>query len=181
MIVKNKEKEFVSDYIIFDLETTGLDAKLDKIIEIGALKYKNNELVEEFSVLVNPKVKLPPVITKITGLTDEDLKEQKTIEKVLPEFLTFIEDLPLIAHNSEFDLGFIEENIQRLGLNMIENKNIDTVEIARKYIPKAYNYKLETLKKYFHLEYGSHRSVDDCKTTNYVYQYCKDKALAVKN
>ena len=64
---------------------------------------------------------------------------------------------------------------------MISNKNIDTVELARKFIPKAYNYKLETLKKYFHLEYGSHRSIDDCKTTNYVYQYCKDKALVVKS
>lgn len=181
MIVLNKEKEFVSDYVVFDLETTGLEKENDKIIEIGALKYKNNELVDEFSVLINPEIKLPPVITKITGLTDEDLKAKNTIDSVLPEFISFIENLTLIAHNSEFDLGFIEENIKRLGLNMISNKNIDTVEIARTYIPKAYNYKLETLKKYFHLEYGSHRSVDDCKTTNYVYQYCKDKALAVKN
>lgn len=181
MIVLNKEKEFVSDYVVFDLETTGLEKETDKIIEIGALKYRNNKLVDEFSVLINPGIKLPPVITKITGLTDEDLKAKNTIDSVLPEFIRFIEDLTLIAHNSEFDLGFIEESIKRLGLNMITNKNIDTVEIARKYIPKAYNYKLETLKKYFHLEYGSHRSVDDCKTTNYVYQYCKDKALAVKN
>lgn len=181
MIVLNKEKEFVSDYVVFDLETTGLEKETDKIIEIGALKYRNNELVDEFSVLINPEIKLPSVITKITGLTDEDLKDKDTIDNVLPKFINFIEDLTLIAHNSEFDLGFIEENIKRLGLNMITNKNNDTVEIARKYIPKAYNYKLETLKKYFHLEYGSHRSVDDCKTTNYVYQYCKDKALAVKN
>lgn len=181
MIALNKEKEFVSDYVVFDLETTGLEASSDRIIEIGALKYKNNELVDEFSILINPEIELPPVITKITGLKDEDLKDKETIENVLPKFITFIEDLPLIAHNSEFDLGFIEGNIKRLGLNMISNKNIDTIEIARIYIPKAYNYKLETLKKYFHLEYGSHRSVDDCKTTNYVYQYCKDKALAVKN
>lgn len=181
MIALNKEKEFVNDYVVFDLETTGLEATTDKIIEIGALKYKNNELVDEFSVLINPKMKLPPIITRITGLTDKDLTNKETIEKVLPKFIEFVENLTLIAHNSEFDLGFIEENIKRLGLNMINNKNIDTVEIARTYIPKAYNYKLETLKKYFHLEFGSHRSVDDCKTTNYVYQYCKDKALAVKN
>jgi len=181
MIFLNKETNFVSDYVVFDLETTGLEAKTDKIIEIGALKYKNNKLVEEFSVLVNPEIKLPPVIRKITGLKDEDLKDKRTIESVLPEFLEFIEDLTLIAHNSEFDLGFIEENIKRLGLKMITNKNIDTIEIAKKYIPKAYNYKLETLKKFFHLEYGSHRSVDDCKTTNYVYEYCKNKALAIHN
>ncbi len=181
MIVQNKEKEFVSNYVVFDLETTGLEANTDKIIEIGALKYKNNELVDEFSVLINPEISLPPIITKITGLSDEDLEKERTIESILPEFITFIEDLPLIAHNSEFDLGFIEINIKRLGLAMISNKNIDTVELARKFIPKAYNYKLETLKNYFHLEYGSHRSIDDCKTTNYVYQYCKDKALVVKS
>ena len=181
MIVQNKEKEFVSDYVVFDLETTGLEANTDKIIEIGALKYKNNELVDEFSVLINPEIELPPVITRITGLSDEDLQDKYTIDIVLPEFLSFIEDYTLIAHNSEFDLGFIEENIKRLNLEMINNKNIDTIEIARKYIPKAYNYKLETLKKYFHLEFGSHRSVDDCKTTNYVYQYCKDKSLAIKS
>ena len=181
MIVLNKEDTFVSDYVVFDLETTGLDATNDRIIEIGALKYQNNELVDEFSVLINPEVKLPPVITRITGLSDEDLQDKNTIESVLPEFLSFIEDYTLIAHNSEFDLGFIEENIKRLNLEMINNKNIDTIEIARKYIPKAYNYKLETLKKYFHLEFGSHRSVDDCKTTNYVYQYCKDKSLAIKS
>lgn len=181
MIALNKEKDFVNDYVIFDLETTGLDSTKDKIIEIGALKYKNSKLVAEFSVLINPEVKVPEVITKITGLTDNDLQNKKTIREVLPEFLEFIEDLTLIAHNSEFDLGFIEENIKSLGLNMISNKNIDTVEIARKYIPKAYNYKLETLKKYFHLDYGSHRSVDDCKTTNYVYEYCKNKALVANN
>lgn len=181
MIVLNKEEAFVSDYVVFDLETTGLDATNDRIIEIGALKYQNNELVDEFSVLINPEVELPPIIIRITGLNDKDLQDKKTIDSVLPEFLSFIGDYTLIAHNSEFDLGFIEENIKRLNLEMINNKNIDTIEIARKYIPKAYNYKLETLKKYFHLEFGSHRSVDDCKTTNYVYQYCKDKALAIKS
>lgn len=181
MISYNKEKDFVSDYVVFDLETTGLDSKFDKIIEIGALKYKNNKLVEEFSVLINPNIKLPSIITKITGIKDSDLKDKQTIDIVLPKFIEFIEDLTLIAHNSRFDLGFIEENIKRLNLAMITNKNIDTVYLARKYIPEVANVKLETLKEHFNLDYGSHRSVDDCKTTNYVYAYCKTKALGVKN
>lgn len=176
----NKEKNFVDDYVVFDLETTGLEPETSKIIEIGALKYRNNELVEEFSVLINPECKIPSIITEITGIKDEDVVNKKTIKEVLPEFILFIEDLPLIAHNSGFDLSFIEENIHSLKLNPLKNKNIDTLEIAKTYIPKAYNYKLETLKKFFKLEYGSHRSVDDCKTTHYVYQYCKRKAV-VKN
>lgn len=177
MIERHKEKELVSDYIVFDLETTGFDPKTCKIIEIGALKYRNNELVDEFDVLINPEVSIPSNITSITGISDEMVKNAHTIYEVLPEFIKFIEDYPLVAHNAPFDLSFIEQNILNLGLDMITNTNLDTVLLSKKYIPEAYNHKLETLKKYFHLDYGSHRSIDDCKTTNYVYQYCKNKAL----
>jgi len=177
MIYLNKEKNFVDDYVVFDLETTGLDPLTDKIIEIGALKYKNSKLVDEFSVLINPEIPLPDVITRITGIENKDLKDMPTINEILPKFVDFIEDLTLVAHNSSFDLSFIEENLKKLNMPIITNKNIDTIEIAKKYIPKAYNYKLETLKHYFKLDFGSHRSVDDCKTTNYVYEHCKKKSL----
>lgn len=180
MISLNKEKNLVDDYVVFDLETTGFDPKTAKIIEIGALKYKNNELIEEFSVLINPKCSIPDVITAITGIDDELVSNAIFIEEALPKFITFIEDLPLVAHNSSFDLSFIEENINNLHLPMITNKNIDTVYLARKYIKGVFNHKLETLKNYFHLTYSSHRSIEDCLTTNHVYQYCKNKAT-VKN
>lgn len=180
MISLNKEKRFVDDYVVFDLETTGFDPKTAKIIEIGALKYKNNELIEELSILVNPECEIPDVITMITGIDDELVKNAITIEEALPQFIQFIEDLPLVAHNSNFDLSFIEENINRFHLAMITNKNIDTVLLARKYIKGVYNHKLETLKNYFRLTYSSHRSIEDCLTTNHVYQYCKSKA-EVKN
>lgn len=177
MIYYNREKRLVDDYVVFDLETTGLDPKTSRIIEIGALKYKNNELVDELSILVNPKCLIPSVITALTGIDDDTVKDAPTIEEALPKFLSFIEDLPLVAHNSRFDLSFIEENIIRLGLPMIKNSNIDTVYLARKYIKSVYNHKLETLKDYFRLTYSSHRSLEDCYTTNYVYQYCKEQAL----
>ena len=180
MISSNKEKNLVDDYVVFDLETTGFDPKTSKIIEIGALKYKNNELIEEFSVLINPKCSIPDVITAITGIDDELVSNAIFIEEALPKFIAFIEDLPLVAHNSSFDLSFIEENINNLHLPMITNKNIDTVYLARKYIKGVFNHKLETLKNYFHLTYSSHRSIEDCLTTNHVYQYCKNKAT-VKN
>lgn len=180
MISLNREKKFVDDYVVFDLETTGFDPKTARIIEIGALKYKNNELVEELSILVNPECEIPDVITMITGIDDELVKNAITIEEALPQFIQFIEDLPLVAHNSNFDLSFIEENINRLELPMITNKNIDTVYLARKCIKGVFNHKLETLKNYFRLTYSSHRSIEDCLTTNHVYQYCKSKA-EVKN
>lgn len=169
--------QFVDDYVIFDLETTGLDKNKDSIIEIGALKYKNNQLVEEFSYLINPNFFLPEIIIQITGITDEMLKERETIDIVLPKFIDFIEDLPLIAHNNEFDLGFINKNISDLKLPKLKNQNIDTLALSRKFLPQMYNHKLETLKKYFGIKQISHRAIGDCYTTNHVYQECKKRAL----
>ncbi len=167
------------DYVVFDIETTGLNKDFDKIIEIGALKYRNNVLVSEFNYLVNPKIKIPEIITTITGIKDEDLINEDTIDNILPKFIDFIEDLPLIAHNSEFDLGFINTNLKLLGMDKLNNKNIDTLLLAKKYLPQMYNYKLETLKKYFKIKQISHRAIGDCYTANYVYQECK-KRYALK-
>lgn len=165
---------YVDDYIVFDLETTGFSPINDKIIEIGALKYQNDKLIDTFDVLINPKLLVPEKITELTGITNEMVRDKETIEIVLPQFLQFIEDYPLIAHNSSFDLSFLEENIKNLNLKKLENKTIDTLELARKNIP-TYNHKLTTLKNYFHLNYASHRSLEDCYVTQYVYIYCKEK------
>lgn len=168
---------FVDDYVVFDIETTGLNKDTDFIIEIGALKYKNNILVDEFSCLINPNISLPQIITDITGIKDGDLMGKDTIDIILPNFVEFIEDLPLIAHNNSFDLGFINKNLNDLNLNELNNINIDTLELAKKYLPQMYNYKLETLKKYFNIKQISHRAIGDCHTANYVYQECKKRAL----
>ena len=103
MIYLNSAKTLVDDYVVFDLETTGLDPFTCKIIEIGALKYKNNELVDEFSFLINPDCPISSTITNITGIDNETIKDAPKIAEILPKFITFIEDLTLIAHNSSFD------------------------------------------------------------------------------
>lgn len=172
---------FVDDYVVFDIETTGLNKDVDKIIEIGALKYKNNVLIDEFNYLINPKITLPEIIVDITGIKDKDLEDKETIDMILPKFVEFIEDLPLLAHNNTFDLGFINKNLKDLNLKELTNKNIDTLEVAKKYLPQMYNYKLETLKKYFNVKQVSHRAVGDCHTANHVYQECKKKALVTKD
>lgn len=171
------KNNFVDSYVVFDTETTGLKDQFDKIIEIGALKYIDNQLVEEFDVLINPNIEIPEIITTITGITDEMVRDAKSIQEVLPKFIEFVGDLPVICHNAPFDIGFINANLKAIGMEPMKNKTIDTIEIARAYIPRAYNYKLETLKHYFKLDFGSHRSVEDCKTTNYIYQECKKRAI----
>jgi DNA polymerase-3 subunit alpha (Gram-positive type) len=168
---------FFDDYVIFDIETTGLDPFNDKIIEIGAVKVKNNKIVDEFNYLINPNIKLSDTIINITGITDEDLKDKMSIDEVLPKFIDFIGCLPLLAHNNSFDLSFINENIKKLNLNKLNNTMVDTLELSRKYLTHMYNHKLETLKKYYNIKEVSHRAVGDCRTTNYVYQEIKKKAL----
>lgn len=166
---------FFDDYVIFDIETTGLDCLNDKIIEIGAIKVINNEIVDEFNYLINPKISLPEVIVNITGITDEDLKDKGTIDNILPKFLEFIGDYPLLAHNNSFDLGFINENIKKLNLSKLNNTMVDTLELSRKHLTHMYNHKLETLKKYYSINEVSHRAVGDCRTTKYVYDEIKKK------
>ena len=167
----------ITSYISIDLETTGLNPKRDKIIEIGAIKVKNNEIVGEFNYLINPNIKLPEVIVNITGITDEELNDKETIDNVLPKFIEFIEDYPLLAHNNSFDLSFINENISKLNLNKLTNTMVDTLELSRKYLTHMYNHKLETLKKYYGINEISHRAIGDCRTTNCVYQEIKKKYL----
>lgn len=174
---KTKIKKFVDDYVVFDLETTGLSPANNEIIEISALKYKNNTLIDSFNELVKPVTPIPSKITKLTGITNEDVANCDTINKVLPDFIAFIENYTLIAHNGSFDLGFIEKYINELNIDYKDNSNIDTLYLARKYLPELDNHKLETLKEYFKLDNASHRATADCETTNVIYQYCKEKKL----
>lgn len=175
LYVKTKTTKFCDNYVVFDLETTGFNAKDSNIIEISALKCKNNEVIDTFDALVNPNEHIPSKVSKLTGITDELVANCDTIDKIMPDFLNFIEDYTLVAHNGSFDFSFVENVLDCLEIPHFKNKNIDTLYMARKYIDNTKNYKLETLKKYFNLEYGSHRGLDDCYTTNYVYQYCKNK------
>lgn len=170
-----RTNELFDDYVVFDIETSGLNPHKDKIIEIGAIKYINNKKVDEFNYLIDPEINLTQIITKVTGLTDNDLKGQKKIEEVLPMFLNFIGDYPVVGHNVRFDYDFIESNIKRLNLHHLKNKIVDTLFLSRITIYDSENHKLETLKKYLNLEYDSHRAIVDCLTCNELYQYCKNK------
>lgn len=167
-----KQKNTPKDYVVFDTETTGLEPEIDKVIEISAIKYINNQRVDTFSCLVDPKVKIDPFITELTGIKQSDLNGKQTIDKVLPLFFDFIGDLTLIAHNAPYDIKMLACECYRSNLSLCDNKIIDTVTLAKKIIPKEKikDYKLETLKQYFGLNNRSHRALDDCETCAYIYQ-----------
>lgn len=167
--------EYPDDYIVFDIETSGLSPTKDKIIEIGAVKYIDNKKVDEFNYLIDPKIKLEKIITDVTGLTDNDLINKPTIKEVLPKFIDFIGDYPIIGHNVSFDIDFINHNLKLFHYSKLNNKVIDTLFLSRITIYDIKNHRLKTLKDYLGLKFGSHRSICDCYTCNEVYQYCKNK------
>jgi len=179
MIYKSST-EFPNDFVVFDFETTGLDAKTEKIIQIGALRYRNNEKVDEFITYVNPQKLIPNNITSLTGIKNSDVKNSPTISQVFPKFIDFIGEDVLIAHNADFDMKFLLNNAFNLRVKKPQNEVIDTLPLSRKYIKgangaKLENYKLPTLKEILEINVGSHNSADDCFVCAEVYKKCKEK------
>lgn len=167
-----RTNKIVNDYIVFDTETTGLEPEIDKIIELSAIKFINNKEVDRFSMLVNPNQEIDPFITSLTGIKQQDLNSQPTINYVLPKFFEFIEDYTLVAHNAPFDIKMLACECYRNNIKLCDNKIIDTVTLAKRIIPSdnVENYKLETLKNYLGLDNISHRALADCEVCSKIYK-----------
>ena len=170
--------DILSDYIVFDIETTGLDSSYDEIIEIGAIKVHNNKIVSKFNSLIKPKNKIDEYITRLTGITNEMVKDAPTIEEILPDFMNYINNSILIGHNVNFDINFIYDNLYRNGLDVLTNDFIDTMRIARKLLPELPHHRLIDLAKYFKIdETNNHRALKDCEITMNVYEQLKNIVL----
>jgi DNA polymerase III epsilon subunit family exonuclease len=151
-------------FVIFDFETTGLDTRMARIIEIGAIKYVNRKEVGRFSQLVQPGQKLSSEITRITGITDAMLVGQPTIDHVLPEFHDFLRGSIGVAHNAEFDLSMLFHESNRLGVSC-DYTVICTLKMARAFV-KIESRNLDSLARHFGLQFESrHRSIGDILVT----------------
>lgn len=169
IVINSMGQNFNDTFVVFDLETTGFSAEVDRIIEIGAVKIKNGEIVDNFSKFVNPKIPIPFRIEKLTGINDSMVMEAEPIEKMLPEFLEFCGDAVMVAHNAGFDTSFIINNAERLGIKY-DPTIMDTVLLAQFVIPNLHNYKLDTLCKHLAVSLENHhRAVDDAQATAYIY------------
>ena len=169
IVINSMGQNFNDTFVVFDLETTGFSAEVDRIIEIGAVKIKNGEIVDNFSKFVNPKIPIPFRIEKLTGINDSMVMEAEPIEKILPEFLEFCGDAVMVAHNAGFDTSFIINNAERLGIKY-DPTIMDTVLLAQFVIPNLHNYKLDTLCKHLAVSIENHhRAVDDAQATAYIY------------
>ena len=169
IVINSMGQNFNDTFVVFDLETTGFSAEVDRIIEIGAVKIKNGEIVDNFSKFVNPKIPIPFRIEKLTGINDSMVMEAEPIEKILPEFLEFCGDAVMVAHNAGFDTSFIINNAERLGIKY-DPTIMDTVLLAQFVIPNLHNYKLDKLCKHLAVSLENHhRAVDDAQATAYIY------------
>ncbi|MFC1559557.1 PolC-type DNA polymerase III [Candidatus Margulisiibacteriota bacterium] len=157
-------------YTIVDLETTGLNPEQDEIIEVGALKVQNGEVKGIFNKLVSPSKPISPEITKITGITNEMLEGENHIKPVLEEFMGFIDNSILIAHNAEFDMGFLRNNIKKWLDKDLKNEAMCTLMISRDILPGLSNHKLHTIARYFKLAVENrHRAIGDVEITYQVW------------
>ncbi len=158
-------------YVVFDIETTGLSAKRDKIIEISAVKIENMTITNEFNSFVNPEQKLSYFTTELTTITDNDLKDAETIDKVLPKFLEFIDGSILVAHNATFDLGHIYQKMADLGLGSNRYPAIDTMNIAKYYYSDSLKrFNLKAVAKQFKVKLDQHhRAAADAYATAEIF------------
>lgn len=167
----------LNEYVVLDLEMTGLSAKTDQIIEIGAIKIKDNKIVESFGGLVNPSCKIPTRVVELTGITDEMVQQGMDKDEAISQLLDFIEGQILVGQNIGFDYSFLKQwavNHKR----PLEVKACDTLKIARVLLPAEQSKKLEALCVYFNIERArEHRAMDDAIETWQVFEKLKELAL----
>ena len=164
-VINEKGDSLDDTYVVFDIETTGFSPVNDKIIEIGAVKIQNGEVIDNFSHFVNPRRNIPYEITQLTSINNDMVKDAETIETLLPKFMKFCKGCVLVAHNAAFDTGFIKKNCRDLNLEF-DLSIVDTVPLARFLYPELKKVKLNLVAKHLGISLENHhRAVDDANAT----------------
>ena len=171
-VYNGKGQNIDTTYCVLDLETTGFSATTEKITEVGIMKVKNGEVIDEFSTFVNPEKHIPERVTEVTNITDEMVADAETIEKVFPKILEFLGDekeTVIVAHNANFDVGFLKQNAKVLG-HKFEYTYLDTLSLAKDLFPDYKKYKLGKIAENLGIKVEvAHRALDDVDTTVKVF------------
>ncbi len=150
------------NFIAFDLETTGFLAGVDKIVEIGAVKYHNSEVDSVFATLIDPKMSIPEGASRVNGIHDEMVRGKPTIDRILEPFAEFCGDYVMVAHNASFDTQFLTADIKKFETLAPSGVILDTLAMAKKVFPGLPNYKLGTLIQHLNIPAGQfHRAEED--------------------
>ena len=177
----SKGQSIDTTYCVLDLETTGFSFRTEKITEVGIMKVKNGEVIDEFSCFVNPEKPIPQRVVEVTNITDDMVKDAETIDKVMPKILEFVGDSVLVAHNADFDIGFLKYNANELGLRL-DNTYLDTLRLAKDLFPDYKKYKLGKIAENLGIKVEvAHRALDDVDTTvkvlNVMLNMLKEKGV----
>ena len=163
-VVYPRKQDIDGEYCVLDLETTGLSFRTEKITEVGIIKIRNGEVIDEFECFVNPEKPIPQEVVEVTHITDDMVKDAETIDKVIPKIIDFIGDSVLVAHNADFDIGFLKHNFAEYGYSL-DNTYIDTLRLAKVIFPDMKKYKLGLIADKLDIVVEvAHRALDDVKT-----------------
>lgn len=167
-----KLSNYVSDYCLFDLETTGISPYKDEVIEISAVKVISGKIVDEFSTLVNPRRAIPYQASLVNNITDDMVVNAPFFEEALKNFLEFAGELVLVGHNiGSFDMKFLYRDAEKFWGKVPNNDYIDTLPFARKILPKLSHHRLTDLAAYYGISTdGAHRALNDCKMNQQVFE-----------
>lgn len=169
------QEEFCDEYVVFDLETTGLNANACGITEIGAVRMRHGDIIEEFCTFVNPEMPISPQITDTTGITNEMVKDAPKAEQALKMFKDFIGDAHLAAHNAPFDMSFIKRHGDDNGI-AFDNDCMDTLPLFRRTLPGHKSYSLGRLAADLGITFAHHRALNDAQATARIMALCMEKA-----
>jgi DNA polymerase-3 subunit alpha (Gram-positive type) len=160
-----------TDFVVFDLETTGAKAPPCRVTEIGASRVRNGRVVDQFHTLVDPEVPIPAFITMLTGISDQMVAGAPRFTEVAERFLEYVGDSVLVAHNSQFDMRFLNNEISLVyGEYRIGNPCLCTVQLSRKLLPQIANHKLKTLAEHYSVPLiNHHRAADDARATAEIF------------
>lgn len=174
-VVYPRTQDIDGEYCVLDLETTGLSFRTEKITEVGIIKIRNGEVVDEFECFVNPEKPIPQEVVEVTHITDDMVKDAETIDKVIPKIIDFIGDSVLVAHNADFDIGFLKHNFSEYGYTL-DNTYIDTLRLAKVIFPDMKRYKLGLIADKLDIVVEvAHRALDDVKTLVAVFNVMIEK------
>ena len=184
----------LDDFIVLDLETTGLDPAKDKIIEIGAIRFVDGKEEESFEEMINPQIPIPDFITKLTGISDKDVKSAPTIDKKLGELIDFLDDSIILGHQVNFDAAFIEYLLRveeedfrnwendSTRFKYFKNKRLDTLFFSRIFLPFLPRMNLGTVAAHYKIDLeNAHRATDDARATGFIFLHLIEKAIATDN
>lgn len=164
--------EYIEDYVVFDLETTGVSPYNDEVIEISAVKARKGKVVEEFSELVNPKRTIPFAASRVNNITDDMVSNAPFFDEVLRHFLEFVGEDVLVGHNIQsFDMKFIYRDCERYFHQLITNDYVDTLILAKRCFPEWRHRRLGDLANYYGIStQGAHRALVDCRMNQRVFE-----------